>query len=50
MRYLFVFMMTSGPALAHDGFHHHPHGVDYGWMIAALVGLLGGIIMARVRK
>ncbi len=34
--------MIASPALAHDGLHHHPHGIDYGWIIAAAVGLTGG--------
>ncbi len=29
-------------ALADEGLHHHPHGIEYGWIAAALVGFVGG--------
>ncbi|MDZ4134922.1 MAG: hypothetical protein U1D06_04910 [Paracoccaceae bacterium] len=33
-------------AAADAGLHHHPHGIEYGWMIAAALGLLGGLALA----
>lgn len=37
-------------ALAHEGLHHHPHGIEYGWIIAALLGFGGGALaMALIR-
>jgi hypothetical protein len=35
------------PAMAHDGFHPHPHGIELGWGVAALVGLAAGFAMWR---
>lgn len=40
---------TALPALAHDGFHPHPHGIEYGWIVAALVGIAGGLAIAWLR-
>lgn len=36
-------------AFAHDGFHHHPHGINYGWIIACAVGLCGGYALSYVK-
>lgn len=35
-------LLLALPARAHDGFHPHPHGIELGWIVAALVGLAGG--------
>lgn len=43
-------MLLSTPAMAHDGLHFHPHGIQFGWLIAALVGVVGGVILGRFRK
>jgi hypothetical protein len=40
---------TALPALAHGGFHPHPHGIELGWIVAALAGLLGGVVLSRLR-
>ena len=37
------------PALAHDGFHPHPHGIEHGWVVAAFVGLAAGFGLSWVR-
>jgi hypothetical protein len=37
------------PAFAHDGFHPHPHGIQYGWIIAVIVAAAGGYALARLR-
>lgn len=34
---------------AHDGLHHHPHGIDYGWIIACAVGVIGGYALSHVK-
>jgi hypothetical protein len=47
-RILFPALLIAAPALAHDGLHHHPHGVEYGWIAAALAGVLGGLVLARL--
>lgn len=44
-----VLMLMAVPAMAHDGVHPHPHGIEYGWIVAALVGLAGGYALSWVR-
>jgi hypothetical protein len=44
-----VLSLSALPALAHEGIHPHPHGIEYGWIIAALAGLVGGLALARLR-
>lgn len=36
-------------AFADDGFHHHPHGIDFGWIIACAVGICGGFAPSYVK-
>lgn len=33
---LIIFAHLATPALAHEGLHHHPHGVDILWAVLAL--------------
>ena len=33
-----VLALTAAPAFAHEGFHFHPHGVQFGWLVAAVIG------------
>lgn len=40
-------VVLAAPALADQGLHHHPHGIEAGWLVAALVGLAGGFVLAR---
>ena len=42
-------VFAAAPALAHEGLHHHPHGIEYGWIIAAACGVIGGLVLARFR-
>jgi hypothetical protein len=44
--------LLATPALAHDGLHHHPHGIEFGWLAAALVGSVigGGAVYAYLRR
>jgi len=40
-----ILSVTAAPALAHDGAHLHPHGLEAGWgLLAAALALtaLGG--------
>jgi len=39
-------LVTS--TFAHEGLHHHPHGVEFGWLTAALVGsvVAGWLVLA----
>lgn len=44
--------LLATPAVAHEGMHHHPHGVEFGWLGMALVGsvLGGGAVYAVMRR
>jgi hypothetical protein len=42
-------LFVGGSAFAHDGPHLHPHGIEYGWIIAAAAGLAVGYVVARIR-
>ena len=42
-------IFAADSALAHEGLHHHPHGIEHGWIIAAAFGVIGGILLARMR-
>ena len=42
-------LILSTSALAHDGLHHHPHGIEYGWIIAAACCVVGGLVLAYLR-
>jgi hypothetical protein len=44
---IFAPILIAGPALAHEGAHLHPHGIDGAW--AFLAGtLLGGAAVAML--
>jgi hypothetical protein len=49
---LLVLPLLATPAFAHEGLHHHPHGIEFGWLAAALVGsvLGGGMVYAVLRR
>jgi hypothetical protein len=49
---LLVLPLFATPALAHEGLHHHPHGIEYGWVTAALLGSMigGGVVYAVLRR
>ena len=46
---LSVLLAIPTAALAHDGRHLHPHGIQYGWVIACAVCFIGGMAFARAR-
>jgi hypothetical protein len=43
-------VVLATPALAHQGLHHHPHGIEAGWLVAALIGLAGGFVLSRLGR
>lgn len=49
---LLILPLLATPALAHEGLHHHPHGIEFGWIAAALVGsaIGGGAVYAILRR
>ncbi|MDJ1007229.1 MAG: hypothetical protein QNJ13_05330 [Paracoccaceae bacterium] len=51
---LLVLTLTPGAALAHEGAHLHPHGIEFGLgaLVASFVvgGALGALAVARVKK
>lgn len=44
-------LLLPPPALAHGGLHHHPHGIEFGWLAAAAIGAIagGGAVLALLR-
>jgi hypothetical protein len=49
LRLIPLFLAT--PALAHEGLHHHPHGIEFGWVTAALLGsVVGGAVVNAVTR
>ncbi|MFS4581804.1 peptidase M23 [Phaeobacter sp. C3_T13_0] len=52
LRALILFLlMTTSPALAHEGTHVHPHGADT-WLLIALIAavVVGCATLLRHRK
>lgn len=51
MRYALPLMVLASPALAHDGIHAHPHGLE-AWIVglALLVIAAAGVLAVKVRK
>jgi hypothetical protein len=45
-----IMAFVPSAALAHDGFHVHPHGMEYGWIIAVVIGVAVGVVIARAWK
>ncbi len=43
-------LILTSPALAHEGVHHHPHGIELGWIVAALVGVAAGLALVWWRR
>jgi len=45
-------LLSAAPALAHDGLHFHPHGIEHGWMGAALAAVIavGAVLILRGRR
>jgi hypothetical protein len=44
-----TFSALAAPAFAHEGFHFHPHGVQFGWLVAAVIGGVGVLAAVRFR-
>jgi hypothetical protein len=49
LRFILPLVMLAAPAMAHEGLHHHPHGIAYGWIVATATGVVGGLLVARIR-
>jgi hypothetical protein len=51
MRFALPLVLLASPALAHDGIHAHPHGLE-GWIVGlALLVIAGtGAVAIKVRK
>jgi hypothetical protein len=49
---VFVPVLFAAPALAHEGAHLHPHGIDAAWLFLALpvIGAAVALAVARSRK
>lgn len=49
---ILILTLLATPALAHEGLHHHPHGIEVGWLAAALVGSAvgGSAVYAFLRR
>ena len=45
-RILLPALLIGTPALAHDGLHHHPHGIEHGWIVAGAVAFAAGVVLA----
>ncbi len=47
-----VLPVLASPAFAHEGLHHHPHGIEFGWLTAVLLGSVvgGGMVYALLRR
>ncbi|MBT3143788.1 peptidase M23 [Phaeobacter gallaeciensis] len=48
-----LLVLATGPALAHSGFHMHPHASDPSWLpllVTFLVVAFGGALVAVRRK
>lgn len=46
-RILFPALLMAQPALADEGLHHHPHGIETGWIVLALAAAALGWFAAR---
>ncbi|WP_294620218.1 hypothetical protein [uncultured Roseovarius sp.] len=51
MRYTLPLVLLASPALAHDGIHAHPHGLE-AWIVGLglLVIAAVGVVALKVRK
>ncbi len=45
-------MLIAAPALAHEGAHLHPHGIDAAWAFLAgsVLGAAAIAVLVRIRK
>jgi hypothetical protein len=43
--------LLATPSFADPGLHHHPHGVEFGWLTVALIGsVVGGAVVYAVQR
>lgn len=47
-----ILLLAPHVALAHPGFHPHPHGIELGWLAVAVLGaaVAGGVLLAWLRR
>jgi hypothetical protein len=43
-------LFVAAPALAHEGAHLHPHGIDAAWLFLALPVIGAAVALAVVRS
>ncbi len=45
-------VLAASPALAHDGLHLHPHGIDGAWALLAgtIAAVVAGAVLCRAKK
>ncbi|MDP2084826.1 MAG: hypothetical protein Q8K20_06495 [Gemmobacter sp.] len=48
LRILLPALLVGTPALAHEGLHHHPHGIETGWIVAAGLGVVAALALLRL--
>jgi hypothetical protein len=47
-RILFPALLVGTPVLADPGLHHHPHGIELGWVAVAVISGGVGFALARL--
>ena len=50
-RFATAFLATLAPisVAAHDGLHHHPHGIESHWLAIAIVGSVVGCVAVAAK-
>jgi hypothetical protein len=51
LRSVLILLCFATPAMAHEGQHFHPHGIEPVWVfMLAVAALVVGIMLGRMRK
>ncbi|MFM2389343.1 MAG: hypothetical protein RLZZ437_898 [Pseudomonadota bacterium] len=51
LRSMLIMIVFATPAMAHEGQHFHPHGIEPVWVAMLAVGaLVAGVLLGRMRK
>jgi hypothetical protein len=47
-----ILLLAPTMALAHPGFHPHPHGIELGWLAVAVLGaaVAGAAVLVWLRR
>ena len=48
MRYALPLLLLASPALAHDGIHAHPHGLE-GWIVGFALLVIAAVCAVAVK-